>query len=116
MKLKNLQPDSDIEKVISELMEKHQIYLSSKKIKKDHIKDLIKRVVEKLKKNSRVPKEVDYNNEDLNKLDDNELALHKKKMDEKYYQNYKDPKSKEFVYIIEQDFNDNERVDDSWDD
>ena len=44
---------------------------------------------------------VDYDNSDLNKLGDDELAAHKKKMDEVFFKNFKDPKSKEFVYEIE---------------
>ena len=41
---------------------------------------------------------------DLNKMNNEELDTHKKKMDELYYKNYKDPKAKDFVYEIEVGF------------
>ena len=34
-------------------------------------------------------------------MSDEELEMHKKKMDTKFYQNYKDPKAKDFVYDIQ---------------
>ena len=38
---------------------------------------------------------------DLNKLNDEELDAHKKKMDEVFIKNAKDPNSKEFVYDLQ---------------
>ena len=58
---------------------------------------------------------IDYDTCDLNKLGEDELAAHKKKMDEVFYKNYKDPQSKEFVYEVEKNFDHIEKVDDSWD-
>lgn len=43
----------------------------------------------------------DYGVIDLNKLTDEELDAHKKKMDEMFYKNYRDPKAQGFVYDIE---------------
>ncbi len=58
---------------------------------------------------------VDYNQYDLNKLSEEELAAHKKKMDELYFKNFTNPKAKGFVYDVEKNFDAVEKVDDSWD-
>eukprot|EP01022_Parablepharisma_sp_SALTPOND_P033004 TRINITY_DN88025_c1_g1_i1.p4 TRINITY_DN88025_c1_g1~~TRINITY_DN88025_c1_g1_i1.p4 ORF type:complete len:198 (+),score=31.81 TRINITY_DN88025_c1_g1_i1:2250-2843(+) len=127
MKLRHVQQDSNIEGVVGELMKKHEIYLKSSRISKAQITELVTKLIARLKKEGAAgkpqgvdkenggTKKVDYDKTDLNKLDDNELAAHKKAMDQVFYKHYKDPKSKDFVYDLEKDFDDVERVDDSWD-
>ena len=144
MKLRHVEATSDIPTVVSELMKKHEIYLKSSRISQAQVTELVKKLITKLKKEAgegtvkkvtEVDKEngssgsthkppssvnstkdkVDYNNLDLNKLEDTALDAHKKKMDEVFYKHYQDPKSKEFVYELEKDFENDERVDDSWD-
>ncbi len=139
MKLRHVQPSSDVPSVVSELMKRHEMYLQSSRISETQITELVKKLVERLKKEAAISKpvagagaatkmtavdkeneakleKIDYNKTDLNKLGDAELAAHKKKMDHMFYKNYKDPKSKDFVYDLEQDFGEGDRVDDSWDD
>ena len=71
-----------------------------------------------LAKKKPVPIEIEKSNckeLDLNKLNDDELEAHKKVMDVGFFKNYKDPKSKDFVYEIEQDFDRTDKIEDSWD-
>jgi len=105
--------------VVDGIYKKHGIYLNNTKINQKHIEgifilkyafwiDLVNRLLKSQssdKKQEKMPEKnvenVDYNKTDLNKLSDEELKEHKKRMDEMYYKNYRDPKSKDFVYEIE---------------
>ena len=119
MKLKNLSTDVKPDIIISELMRKHELYLNHPRLHSSQLVKLINKLLsvqaKEAPKTKEVKEDIDYNKVDLNKLSDKELELHKKKMDEMYYKNYHDPKSKEFVYDIEQDFEADEQVDESWD-
>ena len=44
---------------------------------------------------------INYDKYNLNKLDDEELKVHKDKMEGLFLKNYKDPKDRGFVYDIE---------------
>ena len=111
MRIRNLKAESDIEEIVAGIIKKHAVYLQNKRITRTQLIDLVKKLLSKLR-----DKEIDYNRMDLNKLSDAELATHKKKMDEAYYKNFKDPKSENFIYDIEQEFPNEEQVDNSWDD
>lgn len=59
-------------------------------------------------------RDVDYSKFDLNKLSTEELAKHKKKMDEVFLQHQKKPGDPDFVYDVREEFNPKESND--WDD
>jgi hypothetical protein len=115
---------------MKEIYEKHFIYLDNKKIKPDQIVSNIHfnlGLLEKLKNNSTITKAeestkktdlpkvneedeedyykyFDYENEDLNKLDNQELKKHKDNMEKDYSKNAVLPGDKEFVYNKEVEF------------
>eukprot|EP00826_Nyctotherus_ovalis_P041110 TRINITY_DN4106_c0_g3_i1.p1 TRINITY_DN4106_c0_g3~~TRINITY_DN4106_c0_g3_i1.p1 ORF type:complete len:239 (-),score=67.18 TRINITY_DN4106_c0_g3_i1:82-798(-) len=116
MRLRNLKADSDIEETVGAVMKKHSVYLQSKRITKAQLTELVRKLLSKFKAKQPQLAEFDYNKVDLNKLNNAELDAHKKKMDEAYYKNYRDPKAEDFIYDIEQEFPNGEQVDNSWDD
>eukprot|EP00826_Nyctotherus_ovalis_P023802 TRINITY_DN1830_c0_g1_i14.p1 TRINITY_DN1830_c0_g1~~TRINITY_DN1830_c0_g1_i14.p1 ORF type:complete len:167 (-),score=39.78 TRINITY_DN1830_c0_g1_i14:157-657(-) len=119
MKLRNLHRASNPDAVVEELMKKHELYLKNSRLRSAQLAKLVSKLIARQKeaetKENKASKEIDYNHTDLNKLDDEQLNQHKKKMDEVYFKNYKDPKAEGFVYDIEQDFESDEQVDGSWD-
>lgn len=119
IRLPGLSGHTEMTEVVDGIYKKHGIYLNNTKINQKHIEgifilkyafwiDLVNRLLKSQssdKKQEKMPEKnvenVDYNKTDLNKLSDEELKEHKKRMDEMYYKNYRDPKSKDFVYEIE---------------
>ena len=112
MRLKNLHKASNPNILVDELIKKHELYLNHSKLCKSQLVKLVTKLISKQREKL---EEIDYNQMDLNKLNDEELKLHKKKMDEVYKKNYKTPETEGFVYDIEQDFEPDEQVDNSWD-
>jgi centrosomal protein CEP19 len=125
MRVHNLNKCSSIKELANAIAKRHTKYCSKIPIKQiellvgkllDYQKKVVKADPDDAKKaipkestkkeaHPKLPKDgIDYDKFDLNKLNDTELDLHKKKMDELFNKNHKDPTDEGFEYDIEVDF------------
>ena len=123
IKLHKFSSNTKISEIIDYMYKRHNIYLNHKKVNKAQIIQLVEKLREKLnqknendEKNKNDVKLV-YNikNENLNKLNKEELDQKKKEMDVFYDQNNIKKTDKNFQYDIRKEFNNNEGLAD-WDD
>ena len=121
IKLHKFSSDIKISEIIDDMYKRHNVYLNHKKVNKAQIIQLVEKLREKLKNENEEKNKNDvkivYNikNENLNKLNKEELDQKKKEMDIFYEQNNIKKTDKNFQYDVRKDFNNNEGLAD-WDD
>ena len=121
IKLHKFSSDIKISEIIDDMYKRHNVYLNHKKVNKAQIIQLVEKLREKLKNENEEKNKNDvkivYNikNENLNKLNKEELDQKKKEMDVFYEQNNIKKTDKNFQYDVRKDFNNNEGLAD-WDD
>ena len=121
IKLHKFSSDAKISEIIDDMYKRHNVYLNHKKVNKAQIIQLVEKLREKLKNENEEKNKNDvklvYNikNENLNKLNKEELDQKKKEMDVFYEQNNIKKTDKNFQYDVRKDFNNNEGLAD-WDD
>ena len=121
IKLHKFSSDAKISEIIDDMYKRHNVYLNHKRVNKAQIIQLVEKLREKLKKENEEKNKNDvkivYNikNENLNKLNKEELDQKKKEMDIFYEQNNIKKTDKNFQYDVRKDFNNNEGLAD-WDD
>ena len=121
IKLHKFSSDAKISEIIDDMYKRHNVYLNHKKVNKAQIIQLVEKLREKLKNENEEKNKNDvkivYNikNENLNKLNKEELDQKKKEMDIFYEQNNIKKTDKNFQYDVRKDFNNNEGLAD-WDD
>ena len=121
IKLHKFSSDAKISEIIDDMYKRHNVYLNHKRVNKAQIIQLVEKLREKLKNENEEKNKNDvklvYNikNENLNKLNKEELDQKKKEMDVFYEQNNIKKTDKNFQYDVRKDFNNNEGLAD-WDD
>ena len=121
IKLHKFSSNTKISEIIDDMYKRHNVYLNHKKVNKAQIIQLVEKLREKLKNENEEKNKNDvkivYNikNENLNKLNKEELDQKKKEMDIFYEQNNIKKTDKNFQYDVRKDFNNNEGLAD-WDD
>jgi len=121
IKLHKFSSDAKISEIIDDMYKRHNVYLNHKRVNKAQIIQLVEKLREKLKNENEEKNKNDvklvYNikNENLNKLNKEELDQKKKEMDIFYEQNNIKKTDKNFQYDVRKDFNNNEGLAD-WDD
>ena len=121
IKLHKFSSNTKISEIIDDMYKRHNVYLNHKKVNKAQIIQLVEKLREKLKNENEEKNKNDvkivYNikNENLNKLNKEELDQKKKEMDVFYEQNNIKKTDKNFQYDVRKDFNNNEGLAD-WDD
>ena len=121
IKLNKFSSNKKISEIIDDMYKRHNVYLNHKKVNKAQIIQLVEKLREKLKNENEEKNKNDvkivYNikNENLNKLNKEELDQKKKEMDVFYEQNNIKKTDKNFQYDVRKDFNNNEGLAD-WDD
>ena len=125
MRAHHLEKHSNIKEVATAIIKKHSKYFNHTRVSPQQIEMLVAKLYEhefgaidkpqikeemKAKESadvskaaSRAPK-IDYNKFDLNKLNDEELDEHKRRMDETFNKHHIDPKDERFKYDIEVEF------------
>ncbi len=121
IKLHKFSSNTKISEIIDDMYKRHNVYLNHKKVNKAQIIQIVEKLREKLKNENEEKNKNDvkivYNikNENLNKLNKEELDQKKKEMDVFYEQNNIKKTDKNFQYDVRKDFNNNEGLAD-WDD
>mmetsp|Transcript_103468 Transcript_103468/g.179629 ORF Transcript_103468/g.179629 Transcript_103468/m.179629 type:complete len:174 (+) Transcript_103468:64-585(+) len=106
--LRRLRPGSDASRVAEKMRQKNEALLAEDKVSFDQLVSLVRRLQDILeeKKEEKLPvteEEIDYHQVDLNKMTPEEVSLHKKKMDVRFFENQLRPGDSGYVYDVQVD-------------